>query len=338
MKIAFFMALLVNILLFLWEYLEHGPQHQAPQTLSNPDPKQIFLVSELSPAQLALLQQAGQGKSPRKAEIQQPTAISVYPLASSLADYAENNPSRILYENKAFDFSTISLLNPLKNNPSQQRHTTQAMTAPVTLTKTPDSSAYILPEEAVLATSKNEHKVDSTKESAIQVQEQPPTLVTLENPDAQPAATNVFCYEVGPFPSKRAFKKWQQLSNLPIISSQTITKMDRSSGKYMVYVPAAETYELSRQNLELLKKQGIKDTWLFAEGENKGNISLGMFQDNESALQFQQQLLLKGVNVLIKKHLRNRPIPAIFAQINVTSEWSENTNPNELLTIEKCPP
>ncbi len=312
MKIVFLIALLTNMVLFLWHYFGHSQSKQATGVQMNPEPKQIYLVSELTATQLATLQKEVNLHSERE---QVATALNAPGLS-----FVENNLSQI---------NSIPLLNTLNHHTqvsTQTTRTIRTIIAPVTLAKAPEKTAYELPKES------------ATEPKLAQAPD--PTPITA--PNAVPAATSpIFCYEVGPFISRRAFKKWQQSAHIAIINSEMLTKMDRETGAFLVYLPAGETYEKSLQNKIDLNSKGFKDVWMFDEGEEKGNISLGIFQSYQSAVQFQQSLIQKGIQAAIKKRLRDKPLPVLYAKITLASQWTENVSAIELVnvrTIEQCQP
>ena len=270
MKVLFLITLFANISVFLWHYFGHDTSATTPAQLSNPDPKQILLVSEVTAIHSTALNQA------------KPTEPSV-----------SNQPN---IENNA----------PILVNAPE----TSAIQAPHTLFPAADST-YLLPE------------------LSSQLSKEPAPL------EQDTAITNLFCYEIGPFVYKRAIQKWEnQHSTITILNRQVITKMARDSGKYMVYFPAAETYELSLQNLKLLKAQGINDLWFFKDGEDQGNISLAMVKDYQSAQALQQKFQQKGLATLIKKHLRERPVPMLFLQITLSQPWPDAIPEHSEVTIQ----
>ncbi len=310
MRIVFLITVLANSVLFLWHYFGHNEQQQVSEAQINPEPKQIYLVSELTVAELAKLQKG----------------VNLHSEQERIAT-ALNAPGLSFVENNLSQINAIPLLNALNNRTQVATQATRAIIAPVTLAKAPEKSAYELPKEAHITESNSTQAPDVT----------PKTELT-----AVPATTSpVFCYEVGPFISRRAFKKWQQNAHIAIINSEMITKMDRETGAFLVYFPAGETYEKSMQNKIDLNNQGYKDVWMFDEGEEKGNISLGIFQNYQSAVLFQQSLVQKGIQAAIKKRLRDKPLPVLYAKITLASQWTENVSAIELVnvrTIEQCQP
>lgn len=106
-------------------------------------------------------------------------------------------------------------------------------------------------------------------------------------------------YEVGPFVNKKIYQSW--LNRLKDIKSEIkpINRDEQVASNYMVYYPAAQTELESEDNIKMLKSHGIKDLWLLT-GENKGNISLGLFIKEETALIMKNELLAKGINAEVK--------------------------------------
>jgi hypothetical protein len=106
-------------------------------------------------------------------------------------------------------------------------------------------------------------------------------------------------YEVGPFANKKIYQSW--VSRLKDIKSEIkpINRDEQIVSNYMVYYPAAQTELESEDNIKMLKSHGIKDLWPLT-GEDKGNISLGLFIKEETALTMKNELLAKGINAEVK--------------------------------------
>jgi hypothetical protein len=107
------------------------------------------------------------------------------------------------------------------------------------------------------------------------------------------------CYQVGPFLEEKKLIDWIKINN---IDKDAVTRFNQELKKlsnYLVYYPRAETYALSKNNSQVFEKKGIKDYWLFAEGELKGVYSLGLLKNKNRALQLQKTLAKKGLNTEI---------------------------------------
>ncbi len=111
------------------------------------------------------------------------------------------------------------------------------------------------------------------------------------NKKAEDAAINakkeplkeVYCFQVGPFKSKKSFKKWAKLHEIDLAFTKPFNKDIEIFRHYMVYFSKAETIEKSKENMKRIKELKIADTWLFNSGKYKGGISLGLYDKKEPA-------------------------------------------------------
>lgn len=106
-----------------------------------------------------------------------------------------------------------------------------------------------------------------------------------------------WCYNIGVFDSVENLKQWQTLNKLEALA---ISSKDKEviSG-FLVYYSRGNTFYRSELNVKKLKKQGVKELWLFREGDLKGHISLGLFRDKVRAIHLKKELLKKKVRAKI---------------------------------------
>lgn len=130
------------------------------------------------------------------------------------------------------------------------------------------------------------------------------------------------CYEAGPFENKAQLEQWRRLSGIAAAFVSLVRRDEPKITGYQVYYPAPDTFEEALANVEMLKKRGITDLWLFRKGELKGEISLGLFKNNERAEKLESQLKSQGLDVNIKPRLKN----AIrwYARIKIAPELEDN--------------
>jgi hypothetical protein len=57
----------------------------------------------------------------------------------------------------------------------------------------------------------------------------------------------------------------------------------------------------------MLKNHGVNDLWLLRTGEEKGQISLGVFNKEKRALIMKSQMLAKGLNAEVKARYKIKP-------------------------------
>lgn len=107
------------------------------------------------------------------------------------------------------------------------------------------------------------------------------------------------CYQVGPFLEEKKLIDWIKINNLDENAVTRFSQQLKKVSNYLVYYPRAQTYKLSKNNAQIFKNKGIKDYWLFTEGELKGGYSLGLLKMENRALQLQKELAEKGLNTEI---------------------------------------
>jgi len=108
------------------------------------------------------------------------------------------------------------------------------------------------------------------------------------------------CFEIGPFAGEKSYQNaMKQLSDVNG-EINTVIRDEQIAGHYMVYYPAAETLAQSKANLQMLEKQGYHDLWLLENGEEQGQISLGVFATEEAALAMKNRMLAKGLKAEVK--------------------------------------
>ncbi|MGR9115205.1 MAG: hypothetical protein ACU85E_05520 [Gammaproteobacteria bacterium] len=131
-------------------------------------------------------------------------------------------------------------------------------------------------------------------------------------------AEQMLCYEAGPFANIELLKQWRSRSG---IDSTLVTSLQREEQEvtgYLVYYPAPATFEQAKANAEMLKKKGITDLWLFRKGESKGEISLGLFRNKRRAEVLEQQLMAKGLEVMIRP--RYKEATRFYAQVSIAEQ------------------
>jgi hypothetical protein len=129
----------------------------------------------------------------------------------------------------------------------------------------------------------------------------------------------VNCLEAGPFTNEEVYKDWEKRLNGFVYG---ISRDEPLIKDYLVYYPAAESMLLSKSNLKMLQDKGIKDFWMFTHGEEKGQISLGVFNREEKALILKDELISKGINAEIKPRYKTKMQK--FAIIRGVSNVNEN--------------
>ncbi|OAI04826.1 hypothetical protein [Methylomonas methanica] len=119
----------------------------------------------------------------------------------------------------------------------------------------------------------------------------------------QQAAIN-HCYEAGPFSDQDALRRWantERLAEFKAMNKSIIVASD-----FQVYYPAGKDAEQTRINKMMLKAKGFNDVWPVSDGDIKGAISLGVFNDRQRATLYKNQLADQGVKVEIRQRNKLR--------------------------------
>ena len=234
MKILFFLLLLANVVVFMWEYRQ-GAFWTAPAT---PDESQ--------------------------------------------ADYNER----------------IVLLSEIDNNQE-----TDAETRMPTL-DTEQVSSPAAETESTAPKTEPEPNV-SVAES------EPDTSADSGKADDEPNASGPVCYQAGPFSNQTIYRIWQKQLSGSILAVDKEVPIVKD---YMVYYPAAETLNESKDNVQMLKENGLNDLYMINQGEDQGVISLGVYASEDKAIQLKNELLAKEINTEIKARYKNKRQTFAFIQ------------------------
>jgi hypothetical protein len=222
MKILVLLALLVNIIFFLWECnSDHSPSSNY-QTDPNA-PKQILLQSE-APKEKGKKSEANAKKK-------------------------EDEKLSPVLPSKTSTNKTITDENDTK-------------------IKTKTKNAEIKDKKLNIKT-KDAELNKKAKDAAINAKKEP--------------LKEVYCFQVGPFKSKKSFKKWAKLNEIDLGFTKPFNKDIEIFRHYMVYFSKAENIEKAKENMKIIKKLKIADAWLFNSGKYKGGISLGLYDKKEPA-------------------------------------------------------
>jgi hypothetical protein len=111
------------------------------------------------------------------------------------------------------------------------------------------------------------------------------------------------CYEFGPFSSQKAAKAWLAEQG---ISGRLFYKPELVPSTYMLYAPLEKDPQKRRLYKQMLIDKGVTDFFIFANGELKGQMSFGVFNDMPHASRHQQQLAERGIQVQIKERYITR--------------------------------
>lgn len=310
MKILTFIFLLANIVLFAWQFQQS--QHSVGQTqpeaeiLSGLEP--LLLVSEIKPHRdtidvklteqwLQVDDQKDFAFLPKNAVVPDKNKIAEKPADKASIQLALAEKEKIVKPEVN------------QSSPTQPVQSEQKSVTPVEGSK---ELAKVPPKDSKLPSSQLEIAVTQS----VQETKKPPPVEVSAYQQAN------MCYEAGPFSNQVSFQTWRKLTGIDAKQIKQVTRNVDEADGYLVYFPAAETYEQSQMNFDELKLKGVSDLLIHRSGANQGEISLGFFSSENRALSHQQNLKTKEIEALIKP--RYKPKKRIFAQINIAPELEEN--------------
>jgi len=122
--------------------------------------------------------------------------------------------------------------------------------------------------------------------------------------DAKPA--RLVCYEAGPFSNEQGLSAWQRQVAGVKGQMKPIFRDGKVISDYLVLYASSGSAEGTKATIQLLRAQGLHDAWPLPSGEEKGQISLGVFNREENAVQMQKRLLDKGVNSIVKPRYKSK--------------------------------
>lgn len=107
-----------------------------------------------------------------------------------------------------------------------------------------------------------------------------------------------FCPQVGPFTDKSAALLFATQLQTVGISARLKDKSNLSEPRHWVYLPVSGSQKTAMQTLSELREKKV-DSYLITKGELKGNISLGIFASQDSAMGLQNKLQALEVDAKI---------------------------------------
>lgn len=315
MKILFFIALLVNIIFFLWEFNSGALNSSMPVIkVEKNETKQILLLSELPnnndekslviaentidvSNQIPLLEKNALADSEIKSEINETGNQEIVVADAAIVEKPENN--------------TATEKVP-KENGIEQQTLIQDSENLTTTDQTNSTKTSFKPEEKAFTQESNKEEV---------------SVNSIFNNDKseikQTEPVRTFCYQAGPFVDQKALDAWSKLNKINVDSLSQLKKDRKVDMRYLVYYPAEESYAKSKENIEILKRMGITDYWLFRKGEMKGAISLGLFANEKSALVLQKKFTNMGLDLKTKQFYQT--VASLYAQLSTPDENYKDT-------------
>jgi hypothetical protein len=270
MKYIFFVTLLVNILFFLWEF--NSPTSNAVESEYSQNRQQfepILLLSEVNT-------QIGSDVIVKKDELVKVNSPVVAERKPSIDTVPE--PSNIVSLDKKESNQLIIDSTDLKPDLERQDE------LPLTMVNFANKEEKSVVEQNI----ENNKLIEKTTTKE---------LIPFKESERSLQVKQSYCYEIGPFDGQDTLDKWLALNKKDINSFQQIEKVINKNPRYLVYYPAADSFELAKENEQLFKNMGVTDIWLFRKGEFKGAISFGLFGKESSALDLQTKLADMGLDV-----------------------------------------
>ncbi len=135
--------------------------------------------------------------------------------------------------------------------------------------------------------------------------------------DSSPAE---LCFDIGPFVDQQALTQW---GNEQAFKSLSIEEREQEMlSSFLVYIPGKADFSQSKKIVKKLENKGITDYWLFVKGEQKGDISLGLFKQNSRALRLQKKYQQMGFSVQISP--RYKTVTQWYAKVISTENIQNN--------------
>jgi len=294
MKILFFIVVLANVILFMWEY-KTGAFEPVMKTDQGIDvgKEQIRLMSELHDSS-GTVETMNLITAPEIAtKTQQGTPFSSI-LDRPYAGHNFTTDKGVLWDT----IPALVLTDRAANKAVLEQNKTEAATPAL---QQPEASKK-------LASAANQNDKAVLEKAGATLKQQPAKLDFVEQTDSSKTINPVICYEAGPFSSKRAYQIWLKRLKVDKEAIKAVSRDEEVISAYQVYYPAAETLTKSQANVQMLKEQGITDLFLVSTGEEQGQISLGVFTKEPRALLMQSEMLAKGIKTAIKAKYKTKLI------------------------------
>jgi hypothetical protein len=113
------------------------------------------------------------------------------------------------------------------------------------------------------------------------------------------------CYSLGPFINKSESKKAQEQFKSNNVEAKEIQLRDTSRSGFWVTLPASESRQEAKKQIERLKKLNVKDYFLVAKGTHENAISLGVYSQKKLARRRVDEIIRLG----FIPRLENVPLP-----------------------------
>lgn len=355
MKYAFFAVVLANIILFLWEF-QHGAFQPETDYSSQAKNKQILLLNEWRQQEAAkkaaiadavavapetAIDTAEADKQPQEPDAE---VIAEAKIDETVADNApqdlivaeaalQTEPDNVAGEELAAAGDESGAEETEELAVAEQPVSNNESTPAAELRSKAQTGISTESEEIAADPEKTDEPDVSTKSEKVDEPVVAENLVKSgpESEDALPSKSEIetekpsnieVCYEVGPFSSRKQLQQWlesQGIKDRPEI----FNKEAQVVSSYLVYYPAADTFEESQRNVEMLKSKGVEEYWLFKQGDMVGAISVGLFREKPHAEKLFRKLNDDGINVKITKRFKSEQV--LYVKVGQSIANTANT-------------
>ncbi len=296
MKTLVLLALLVNIIFFLWEC--NSERSSSNNKIDPNAPKQIFLQGEFSKEESKTSivnakkevnkKTEDKKKEDQKKDVNKKAKVKKNEDKKSSTVLSSATSSKDIVKTKGVELNTKKVGKKKEVHKKEvHKKNENKKSAKVLSSATPskDIAKPKLNSTKINAKTKGVELNTKAEESGLNTRQ-----ALLKEP---------FCFQVGPFESKDSFGKWAELNNIDSALTKFLNKNVEIFRHYMVYFPKAKTIEISKVNFNKIKKLDVADIWLFKSGKYKGGISLGLYDKKEPA----QQLIEKYAKLKIESEI-----------------------------------
>lgn len=143
--------------------------------------------------------------------------------------------------------------------------------------------------------------LDELPASAIELQESGPAVSV---PPVAGAADAAVCQSLGPYLDREvAMSARVRLEDVGVYATPRAVDASQRLG-FWVHTPAAASREQADMTIERLRRAGIRDYYVVADGEYRNAVSLGVFSQRQSADQHAARLSAMGFEVEVGERRR----------------------------------
>ena len=280
MKALFFLLVVVNLLVFGWEYhrqqqpMERDVQRELPAGV-----KRLQLVSEQDPPKRAVV--AETDEDPADAGGAEHSPLIHEPDTASLSTDEQGAP---LPDEEPIVESTPELV-------AEQEQAQQPEQEPTLVSAIePDSDSGSDLSSWFDQETPDTDAVETELDSQAGLMSDAPT-----EPD--PAAKDLsswHCFAFGPFEKQNEAEDVADRLDVLVVDIQGREELREKQVGYWVLIPPQRSRQAARRKVQELMDAGIKDVWRFTKGDLANSISLGLFSNRAPAERHRRAVSRKG--------------------------------------------